>query len=296
MEKQINNNIRAILICLCAYFCFDLMAVHVRFLSSRYNPQELSLYRNVLGVIPAIIYLAYEKQLTLRLIEYRLIKWRLALGRGLLIAVAQLMLYSALMRLELATVSALGQTIAIFVVLLAIVLYAERIGVWRWSAVIIGLLGAIMIIRPGSDVFTWHALFPIGAAFCYAASTVTLRSFDNNVSSAVLFLYSAVASALGALILAVGSASFSPIYNYTDFLIILSMSFFGGFGVVFLMFAFRNAPSSVLAPFSYFGLINAFLLGWIFFGEFPIQKLFPGIILIVTAGLIIIWRERKIHI
>ena len=296
MEKQINNNIRAILICLCAYFCFDLMAVHVRFLSSRYNPQELSLYRNVLGVIPAIIYLAYEKQLTLRLIEYRLIKWRLALGRGLLIAVAQLMLYSALMRLELATVSALGQTIAIFVVLLAIVLYAERIGVWRWSAVIIGLLGAIMIIRPGSDVFTWHALFPIGAAFCYAASTVTLRSFDNNVSSAVLFLYSAVASALGALILAVGSASFSPIYNYTDFLIILSMSFFGGFGVVFLMFAFRNAPSSVLAPFSYFGLINAFLLGWIFFEEFPIQKLFPGIILIVAAGLIIIWRERKIHI
>lgn len=272
------------------------MAVHVRFLSSRYNPQELSLYRNVLGVIPAIIYLAYERQLTLRLIEYRLIKWRLALGRGLLIAVAQLMLYSALMQLELATVSALGQTIAIFVVLLAIVLYAERIGVWRWSAVIIGLLGAIMIIRPGSDVFTWHALFPIGAAFCYAASTVTLRSFDNNVSSAVLFLYSAVASALGALILAVGSASFSPIYNYTDFLIILSMSFFGGFGVVFLMFAFRNAPSSVLAPFSYFGLINAFLLGWIFFGEFPIQKLFPGIILIVAAGLIIIWRERKICI
>ena len=296
MEKQISNNIRAILICLCAYFCFDLMAVHVRFLSSRYNPQELSLYRNVLGVIPAIIYLAYEGQLTLKLSAYRVIKWRLALGRGLLTAVAQLMLYSALTHLELATVSALGQTIAIFVVLLAIFLYAERIGIWRWSAVIIGLLGAIMIIRPGSDAFTWHALFPIGTAFCYAASTVTLRSFDNNVSSAVLFLYSAVASAFGALILAVGSASFSPIYNYTDFLIILSMSFFGGFGVVFLMFAFRNAPSSVLAPFSYFGLINAFLLGWVFFGEFPIQKLFPGVILIIAAGLIIIWRERNMYV
>ena len=188
------------MICLCAYLCFDLSAVHVRFLSSHYNPQELSLYRNVLGVIPAILYLAYERQLTLRLAEYRLIKWRLAIGRGLLIAVAQLMLYSALMQLELATVSALGQTIAIFVVLLAIVIYAEKIGIWRWGAVIIGLFGAIMIIRPGSGVFTWHALLPIGAAFCYAASTVTLRSFDKNVSSAVLFLYSALASAFGALI------------------------------------------------------------------------------------------------
>ena len=74
------------------------------------------------------------------------------------------------------------------------------------------------------------------------------------------------------------------------------MSCFGGFGVVLLMYAFRSAPSSVLAPFSYFGIINAFILGWIFFGEFPIQKLFPGVILIVVAGLIIIWRERKIYV
>jgi drug/metabolite transporter (DMT)-like permease len=289
----INNNIRAILICLCAYFCFDLMAVHVRFLSSRYNPQELSLYRNVLGVIPAILYLAYERQLTFRWADYRLKKWRLAVGRGLLIAIAQLMLYSSLMRLELATVSALGQTIAIFVVLLAIVIYAERIGLWRWGAVVTGLLGALMIVRPGSDVFTWYALFPIGAAFCYAASTVTLRSFEKGVSSAILFLYSSVASAFGALILAIGTTSFSPIYYFTDALIIISMSFFGGFGVVFLMYAFRNAPSSALAPFSYFSLINAFLLGWIFFGEFPINKLFPGIIFIVASGLVIIWRERN---
>ena len=149
-----------------------------------------------------------------------------------------------------------------------------------------------MIIRPGSDIFTLYALLPIGAAFCYAASTVTLRSFDQDVSSAILFLYSSVASALGALVLAIGTTTFSPISYYTDILIILSMSFFGGFGVVFLMYAFRNAPSSVLAPFSYFGIINAFLLGWLFFGEFPIQKLFPGVLFIVGSGLVIIWREK----
>ena len=268
------------------------MAVHVRFLSTRYNPQELSLYRNVFGVVPAILFLAYERQLTLRIAEYKITRWRLALGRGLLIAVAQLMLYSALMRLELATVSALGQTIAVFVVLLAIILYAERIGFWRWGAVVLGLLGATIIIRPGSDIFTWHALLPIGAAFCYAASTVTLRSFEQDVSSAILFLYSAVASAFGVLVLAIGTTTFSTIYHYTDMFIILSMSFFGGFGVVFLMYAFRNAPSSVLAPFSYFGIINAFLLGWIFFGEFPIQTLFPGVLFIVASGLIIVWREK----
>ena len=288
-----NSNIRAILICLIGYFCFDLMAVHVRFLSARYSPQELSVYRNILGIIPAILFLAYERELTFKLHYYQIPRWRLAFGRGLMVAVAQFFFYSALARLELATVSALGQTAATFIVLLAIALYGEKVGVWRWSAIAIGLLGAVIIVRPGSDVFSWSAILPICAAFCYASATVTMRSFDKSVSNAVLFLYSAVAAACGALILAAGTVEFSPIQSNLDVLIIFSMSFCGGFGVVFWMYAFRNAASSVLAPFSYFGILNAFLLGWIFFGEFPIQRLFPGVLLIVFSGLIIIWRERQ---
>lgn len=288
-----NSNTRAILICLIGYFCFDLMAVHVRFLSARYSPQELSVYRNILGIVPAILFLAYERELTFKLHYYRITRWRLAFGRGLMVAVAQFFFYSALSRLELATVSALGQTAATFIVLLAIALYGEKIGLWRWSAIVIGLLGAVTIVRPGSDLFSWSAMLPICAAFCYASATVTMRSFDKSVSNAVLFLYSAVAAACGALILAAGTVEFSPLQSNLDILIIFSMSFCGGFGVVFWMYAFRNAPSSVLAPFSYFGILNAFLLGWIFFGEFPIQKLFPGVILIVFSGLIIVWREQK---
>ena len=288
-----NSNMRAIMICLLGYFCFDLMAVHVRFLSARYSPQELSVYRNILGIIPAILFLAYERELTFKFSFYRIKKWRLAVGRGLLVAVAQFFFYSALASLELATVSALSQTAATFIVLLAIVLYGEKIGLWRWSAIAVGLLGAVIIVRPGSDLFSWSAILPICAAFCYAAATVTMRSFDKSVSNAVLFLYSAVAAACGALILAAGTIEFAPINSNLDILIILSMSFCGGFGVVFWMYAFRNAPSSVLAPFSYFGILNAFFLGWIFFGEFPVERLFPGVLFIVFSGFIIIWRERQ---
>ena len=179
-----------------------------------------------------------------------------------------------MLRLELATVSTLLQTLATFVVLLSILLYSENIGVWRRGALLVGLLGAIIIIKPGSDVFTWEALLPVGAAFCYATSTVTLRSFDESVSNAILFMYSAIAAAFGALVLAIGTTEFSPIRSYIDVLIISSMSFLGGFGVVFLMYAFRNAPSSVLAPFSYFGILNAFILGWIFLESFPKKSCF----------------------
>tara|TARA_B100001173_G_C15807186_1_gene470320 strand:- start:487 stop:711 length:225 start_codon:yes stop_codon:yes gene_type:complete len=71
------------------------------------------------------------------------------------------------------------------------------------------------------------------------------------------------------------------------------MSLCGGFGVVFLMVAYRSAPAAVLAPFSFFGILNAYALGWFIFGEAPIDDLFPGALLIIGSGLIIIWREQS---
>jgi len=287
------TNIRAILVCLLAYLCFDLMSVHVRILSASYSPQELSVYRNVLGVLPSILLLMYTRELSFDIKDYKIEKWKLAFGRGLLVALAQLLFYTALADLELATVSALGQTNAIFIVLIAVIFYREKVGAWRWSAVIIGFGGAVWIMQPGSNMFTWTAALPIGAAFCYAASMVTLRSFDVSISSAIIYLYSSVAAALGAILLATGTTDFSPIQSMSDALLILSMSLCGGFGVVFLMYAFRQAPASVLAPFSYFGILTAFGLGWIVFDELPLDKLFPGVILIILSGLTILWREER---
>ena len=287
------TNIRAILVCLLAYFCFDLMSVHVRILSASYSPQELSVYRNVLGVLPSILLLMYTRELSFDIKDYKIKKWKLAFGRGLLVALAQLLFYTALADLELATVSALGQTNAIFIVLIAVIFYGEKVGAWRWSAVIIGFGGAVWIMQPGSNMFTWTAALPIGAAFCYAASMVTLRSFDVSISSAIIYLYSSIAAALGAILLATGTTDFSPIQSISDALLIFSMSLCGGFGVFFLMYAFRQAPASVLAPFSYFGILTAFGLGWIVFDELPLDKLFPGVILIILSGLTILWREER---
>ena len=287
------TNFRAIATCLLAYLCFDIMSVHVRFLSSNYSPQELSVYRNVIGVLPAIFYMWYSKELSLKISDYKIEKWKLGVFRGLIIAVAQLCFYTALAKLELATVSALGQVSALFIVLLAIFIYKEKVGFWRWTAVIIGLLGALMIIRPGSDIFSWYSILPICAAFCYASSIVTLRSFASSTSSAILFLYSAISAAFGAMVLAFGSISFTPIKSLIDGFLITSMAVCGGFGVVFLMYAFRNAPSALLAPFSYFGILTAFLIGWIVFDEFPIDTLFPGVFLILISGFVIIWRENR---
>jgi drug/metabolite transporter (DMT)-like permease len=86
---------------------------------------------------------------------------------------------------------------------------------------------------------------------------------------------------------------FSPVQSGADLAWIAAMGGFGGTAVLLLVISFRMTEQSNLAPFSYFGIPMAFLLGWVFFGEAPINDLFPGAILIAAGGLLVVWRERR---
>ena len=278
-----------------AILCLEMMAVLVRVLldTGHYNASELSAYRNVFGVIPSLLLLVYTGDLKLRGTSLRVEKTPLALFRGVVIAVAQLFFYTSLGSLELATVSALGQTNALFVVLFAVFLLGERVGIWRVASLFMGFAGAAWILRPGSDAFSWSALFPIGAAVCYAYTMVSVRQFSLSTSNALLYLYSSAGAAVGAIAIAIFTTEFSPLQSWSDAGTIFLLSMLGGCGVLFLMLAYRTAAASILAPFGYFGILVSFSFGWFFFGELPVDKLFPGVLLIVGAGIMIIWRESK---
>ena len=134
---------------LLAILGFDTMGVMVRILSTRgYGAAELSAYRNLLGIIPSLILLAYWGELRLSAGMMRIKRWKLALFRGLVTALAQLCFYTALAHMELATISALAQTNALFVVLVSVVLMGERVGPWRIFALFLGFAGAIWVLRP----------------------------------------------------------------------------------------------------------------------------------------------------
>ena len=285
---------QAIGILILAITCFDVMAVFVRILLENYTAQELSAYRNVIGVIPSIILLLYTRELSLNFSSLIIKQWRLALFRGLSVAVAQLCYYSAIGVLDLATVSTLGQTNAFFVVILSVIIVGEKVGIWRWVALSLGFVGVVLIIRPGTADFSVYAILPICAAFLYGLSISTLPKFDRSISNGLLYLYSSVGAGLGAIILATLMVDFTPIASIKHMILIFIMSITGGIGVLLMMIAYRMAPASVLSPFIYFGILTAFMFGWIIFGEFPIDTLFPGVLLIVGAGILIIWRENKV--
>jgi drug/metabolite transporter (DMT)-like permease len=181
----------------------------------------------------------------------------------------------------------------LFVVILSVVLLGERVGPWRVAALIIGFAGALWIMRPGSEAFSIAAVLPMGAALCYAYSMISVRYFGPATSNALLYLYASGAAAVGAIVLAAFTTEFTPLQTWLDAGLIFMMSLLGGTGVLFMMLAYRMGEPSMLAPFSYFGLISAFAFGWLFFGEAPVDTLFPGVLLIVGAGALIIWRENR---
>jgi len=178
-------------------------------------------------------------------------------------------------------------------VLLSVVLLRERVGPWRIGALLIGFLGVVWILRPGSEAFTLVALLPVGAAFCYALAMVTVRFFGPEVSNGLLYLYSSAAAAVGAILFASVMTEFTPIQSLFDGGLIFLMGILGGTGVLFMMLAYRMTAPSLLAPFGYFAILSAFFFGWLVFGEAPVETLFPGVLLIVAAGGLIMWRENR---
>jgi drug/metabolite transporter (DMT)-like permease len=277
----------------------DFMGAVAKHLVQRYPAQEISLARNICGLLPTFSILLWEARGRMTLGSFRLRQWRLGLFRGLLVAVAQLALYGSFKYLDLATVAVIAYSGPLFITMLAIPWLGERVGIWRWGAVLGGFAGVVLVIGPSTAAFTWAAVLPAVAAFFYANALVLTRKFDTDASHAAINLYSQAGSIVGSLILLLATADavlpVGPAAEvFADLGFALLLGGFGGFGVYFLTLAYRRTPVSLLAPFEYFGVLSALAVGWAVFGEWPVERIFPGVLFIVGAGFVIILRERRV--
>lgn len=294
-SRHKDNLILAIALSLLALTLFDIMGLIIKYLSPRYTAAELSAYRNFFGVIPSVIALwsspAWHKSGR----PWRMRQWKLGLMRGVIVTFAQFCFYYSLGVMAFATATTISYSNAIFMTALAVPILGERVGLVRWSAVLLGFVGVILVMNPGGDDFGLDAVAPLAAAFFYALTGVTARKIDGDVPSPLINLYSVVAALFGAFALAFFAGGFSPIASTADALWIVAIGMFGGTAVLCLVVSYRMTEQSNLAPFSYFGIPIAFVAGWLVFNEAPWSDLFPGAILIVAGGLLVIWRERRLR-
>lgn len=293
MRPAPGNFLRAVIYVLLAILLFDLQGVIIKFLGDRYQVQQLASFRNVFGLIPSLLVLLLAREWHSAGRKLMLRQWRLALLRGLFIAIAQFCFYLSIVKMELATATTLAFIGPVLITMLSIPILGHRVGLWRWIAVLIGFAGVLLIMAPGTEVFTLYSLLPIGAALGYSLSTVCARLFDDHVPTALINMYASVGSLFGALVILFSTTGYQPVEKAGDWALLLAMGMVGGFAVLGLISAYRLAKPSSLSPYEYFGIPFAFVLGWVFFDETPFDKLIPGVFLIVSGGLLIAWRERR---
>ncbi len=287
---------KAIFFILLAIFLFDVQGAIIKHLGDCYPVQQLATFRNIFGLIPSLLVLWLSHEWHDKGRKLKIVQWRMALMRGLYVAGAQFCMYLSLTKMELATATTLAFTGPIFITILSVPLLKHRVGVWRWWAVVIGFLGVLMIMRPGTEVFTPYAILPVLASLGYSLATVSVRLIDDDVPTATINMYSTVGALIGSSTVLSMTTGYIPIKSPTDWVWLVAMGTVGGFAVLSMITAYRLTRPSNLSPFEYFGIPFSFILGWLFFAEAPFDKLFPGVILVVSGGLLIAWRERKRHI
>ena len=181
-----SNLFRAVAIILFGIVAFDLMAVTVRMLGSEYPILQISVLRNIFGIIPALLLLIIGPGLSSlrRIINRHNLK--IIMIRSFAVLVAQFSYYTALTKIEFATAATLGFTSPFFVTLLSIPLLGHQIGLIRFAAILIGFLGVTAIFQPCNDSFTFWMLLPVLAGFGYGLSSVLVRLIPNEVPSAAI--------------------------------------------------------------------------------------------------------------
>lgn len=279
---------------------FAAMSALVRQLGDVAPVGQMVFFRSVFAILPVMVIYAIRGELSSALRTGRPFG---QLGRGLLSVCGMFTNFSSLTRLPLADATAISFASPLITVALAAIVLKERVRIYRWSAVLIGFAGVIVMLIPHLDVGAYAraggaiaavgSAFAIVSAFCNAGTVIqTRRLTKTETTSSIVFYFSLVCAIAGALTLPF--AWHSP--TARELTALIALGILGGLAHILLTESYRYAAASVVAPFDYSSMLWALLLGYWLFGELPDTLVYFGAGIVAAAGLFVIWRERQLGV
>jgi len=259
---------------------FAVMSALVRFLGEKYPVGQIVFYRSAFAILPVVLIYAWRNELSAAVRTLRPLGH---VGRGLISICGMFCNFSALARLPIVDATAISFAAPLITVALAAIFLKERVRIYRWSAVIVGFIGILVMLGPHFDLAAYSTAtvttlglgFAIGGAFCNAGSVIqTRRLTETETTSSIVFYFSLICALAGLatwplsrLLPAWGLDWLEPTWPELAALVIVGLC--GGLAHILLTESYRWAPASVVAPFDYTAMVWAFLLGYFFFNELP---------------------------
>lgn len=213
----------------------------------------------------------------------------LQIVRGLCVTGSSVLFVFGVRQMTMAQATTISFLTPLLVTILSIPLLKEVVGVRRWAAVIAGMCGMLVVVRPGTGAFEPAALFGVGSSACWGTALIITRKLSSIDSSATTLLWSA---AIGAVALTLMMPFNFAWPTLAEFLLMLMLSVFASAGQWLVVLAHRHAGASLLAPFSYMQLLWTIVAGFLVFANLPDQWTLLGAGIIIASGLYTAHRER----
>jgi drug/metabolite transporter (DMT)-like permease len=277
---------------------FTTMATLIKLVSDRYPIGEITFCRSFFALIPVFIWVASRREFPRVFYTQRFGGHVLRSTGG---TIAMFCGFTALSLLPIADATAIGYASPLMTVIFAVFLLGERVRIYRWSAVIIGLCGVLVILTdyvvPGAAEAnhrsTLGATFAIAGAIAGALAATQTRVLTRveNVATIVVY-FSSFTAIVSLATMPFGWVMPDPL----DALFLVMAGIFGGIGQVLLTQCYRFGDASVIAPFDYTSMVWALIASFFVFGVWPTHTVLLGAAIVISAGLFVIYREHRLGI
>ena len=275
---------------LVAYFAFSCIDVSAKWLGGLGLAALQLSFMRYLGhfVISGLLIARGGADLT----RFETDRWSLVVLRAVLLMLSTILNFTAVQYLPLTLTSTILFSAPIMICALSWPLLGERVGPWRWLAIMLGFFGILIAIRPFDESFHWAGFLSLAGAFCFAIYSILTRKLSGIVASDTMQFYSG----------AVGTAALLPFalwfWQHPDTMfqwaVLIMMGFFGWCGHELLTRAHGYAPASALTPFGYTFIIYLTIWSILVFNHLPDWWTIAGAIIIVISGLVIWFRETRV--
>jgi drug/metabolite transporter (DMT)-like permease len=271
-----------------AMFSFTVMNTLAKYLSVRHSVIDIAFYRNLVGCLPFLaLVFVFGRRDVLRLRS----KPQLVIARAVFGVISLTTTFAAFSLMPMAETAALLFTASLYAPVLGVLLLKERVGPYRWAAVVIGFVGVAVMVNPQGDFNTLGVILALGAALLQATMGIVLRHLRGWESpETISFYFFMIGLAITATLMPF--VAVAPTWKEAPLLIGVGLS--GALAQWCLTVAYRHAPAAIVAVFNYTNLVWALLFGWLIWHDWPATIVLTGAAIVIAANVLIVWRESRL--
>lgn len=271
-----------------AFLMFTIMNVFAKILSVKHSVIEIAFYRNLIGSLPFLVLVfAFGRR---EIIVIRSKPAAIAI-RAVLGSITLATTFAAFSLMPMADTTVFLFTASLFIPVLGAVFLHERVGAFRWSAIVIGFVGVVVIMRPSNSIYVLGMAVALAAAFLQASVSIILRFLGGHESAETISLYFFV---IGTFVTALALPFVAVRPTLEEIPLLFGVGFSGAAAQYLHTTAFRNAPAAIVSVFNYSTIVWATLFGWLIWNDVPLPTVLVGGAIVIASNVLVIWREQRL--